>query len=225
MIIAVSLQNILNTYQGLGPLVMVLVTVWALAHCFIGRVLFRALLLGDALVAGGLLGAALLGAFHGGPGGMDFFVAASAGVVLLGTLAWVAGRLAFAMLSGLAAGLLLLAMAGWILAVLVGILIACVAHTTFRQAAAFACALCGALGAVVSSAALVAGRVRLWDYVFGDRYQLWLGLLLAVLVAALTAAGMFAQRQLMLVIRTSLTPEHILRLGQKKGPTIRLRLS
>lgn len=225
IVAVIDMRDVLNAYQDLGPTVMVLAAIWALAHCLTGRVVFRALLIGDAVIAGAVLGGAALAAFYEASSGIDYFVAASSGAALMGILAWFAAREIFAVLIALAVGALTLATVGWLLAAPLAVVCGLVARTYFRRAVTLVGAVCGAVGVTISSAALVAGHLRLWEYLFGQRRQVWLLMLLVIVTAILTAAGMFTQRGLMKILRTSLTPEYLLRRGRKHGPMVRLRFS
>jgi len=202
--------------QAIGPLLLVLACLWALAHCFLGRVLFGGLLIGDALLAGGLLGSALLTAARAEPAALDYLVAGGAGIALLGTLAWCAPRLAFAVLIALGVGVFFLAVAGWVLAVLLGLLAALLAWAHLRALVAPLFALNGAVVATLSAAALVAGRTPLSRYLFGERHQVWLVVLLLGLTAGLAVLGAVAQMRLQQVVRSAVTPEHVLRWARRR---------
>ncbi len=224
----VQLPDLMNAFADLAGAWLFLLVLWALIHCFLGCVVFRALLIGNALLAGVIVSCFLLGTFRTAPGGLDYFVASTAGAVLLGLGAWFAGRGTFALLVAISVAAVALA-AGWILGIIAGIAAFVVAYAYFRRVAILAGAIDGAAVAVFAVVAMFLGSEnRMWDHVLGSQRQTGPVLILLAFIVALAVAGGYIQTKLLELIRTSLTPEHILRSGKRarrNRSTVRPRFS
>ena len=75
-------QQLMDSFQNINPAIMFLLILWSMINCFLGYLIFRAVLTVNGLILGGIIGNLVLASCHSSPTAIDGFVAALVGGTL-----------------------------------------------------------------------------------------------------------------------------------------------
>ena len=230
MLSIMPISEWMSAVLGLPGVLLVLSALVAIVFCFLGYVLFRALLVVWGGIAGAVIGSAIVRWYFPHSGGMDLFVGGAACAVLLALLAWLMYRLTFTVGVGASALLLVVGIWGghgavwpWVLGAVLGAVLAGMAFAHFREAIIVLFGMSGGFKAVLLIAALVVGGADKLTGALDDSG--WLVLTLIAVGIAVSIAGMYSQAKLAWLLRTSLTPEDSRRRRGRGRTDVRPRFS
>ncbi len=211
MLSTMPISEWVSAVLGLPGVLLVLSALVAIVFCFVGYVLFRALLVAWGGVAGAVIGSALVRWYVPNAGGMDLFVGGAACAVVLVLLAWLVYRLTFTVGVGMSGLLFVVGIWGgqgavwpWVVGAILGIVLAGMAFAHFREAIIVLFGMSGGFKAVTLIAVLFVGGA---DELTGALAESnWLLLTLIAVGIGVSIAGMYSQAILARLLRTSLTP-------------------
>ncbi|MFB3893551.1 MAG: hypothetical protein ACE15C_16180 [Phycisphaerae bacterium] len=205
--------------HGAMALCIVVTVILGLAQCFLGYVLFRALLAVLGAIGGYALGAVAAVQLRGEPTAADFVVLGCAGAILLAMLAWFLYRVIFALGALAETVFVIVAQFGqsggaWAAAILLGLLVGVLAFVYLRQVIIILMGLSGGFGAIFALGwaiwpATMAVPADAPAKVSHD----WLVAALAGASVLLAAAGMYVQVKLSRLVRSSFAPPRHRRTG------------
>lgn len=180
---------------------LVSIMLLGLVLCFLGYASFRVYLAFGGLMAGGSMGAALVGLYIPGPAGWQYLLAALLLAIPMGALAWWLYRVAFGFFVFALTAVLFATLtssptptAGWVFGGLLGLCAGALAFMFMKPLIILVTSLLGGLMAVHAGAALAAeGSVELWEAIFGPARNGWAIAALIVSALAVVAAGIVVQ--------------------------------
>ncbi len=230
MLSTMPISEWMSAVLALPGVLLVLSALVAIVFCFLGYVLFRALLVVWGGVAGAVIGSALVRWYLPSAGGMDVFVGGAACAVLLALAAWLVYRLTFVVGIGASGLMLVVGIWGgqgsvwpWVLGAILGVALAAVAFAHFREAIIVLFGISGGFKAVTLIAALVAGGA---DELAGAMDgSVWVLLTVIGIGSAVSIAGMISQATLARLLRSSLTPADSRRRRGRGRTDVRPRFS
>lgn len=191
-------------------------SLWSLAVCFLGYVIYRVIQIVFWGVTGAYLGVLLAGFMRAEPTQMDYFVAIVTCSCVLGIAAWALHRMFISLTigvgSGMAAGLAMALVhssaAGWTVGILVGLPLGVCVLLWTRQIIIVLTALSGAMGVVgnLAGALWPGGPAAMTEaMVSGGGWPWFLGGL--ALAVALAFVGARCQRALAELVSPALMPD------------------
>jgi hypothetical protein len=230
MLSTMPISEWMSSVLGLPGVVLVLSALVAIVFCFLGYVLFRALLVVWGGVAGAVIGREAVRWLVPNAGGMDLFVGGAACAVLLVLAAWLMYRLTFTVGVGACGVMLVVGIWGgpgavwpWVFGAVLGVVLAGMAFAHFREAIILLFGMSGGFKAVTFIAALFVGGADELTSALDD--SVWLLLTLIAVGMAVSVLGMISQAKLARLLRSSLTPADSRRRRGRGRTDVRPRFS